>query len=60
MPDDNLYDATLDSAAVEDHEMFISWVRAGFTQEQAMHLLMGYKYTIWYSAIRAVEKDNNG
>lgn len=29
----------LDEAAIHQHEVFISWVRAGFTEDQALKLL---------------------
>lgn len=45
MPEDeeDLQSATLDSNAITDHEMYMSWVRAGFTEEQAMCLLIAVK-----------------
>lgn len=36
---------TLDASAVMQHETFISWVRAGFTREEALDLLKVYLAT---------------
>jgi hypothetical protein len=40
---ENLYEETLDGAAIIDHEIFSSWVRAGFTREEALQLLLQQK-----------------
>lgn len=34
---------TLDASAISDHEMFESWMRAGFTRREAMVLLLNNK-----------------
>lgn len=33
---------TLDDAAVATHEMFQSYMRAGFTRQEALQLVMGH------------------
>jgi hypothetical protein len=34
------FNFSLDEAAVFQHEMFMSWIRAGFTREEALQLLI--------------------
>jgi hypothetical protein len=45
--EENLHSATLNSEAIQDHETFMSWVRAGFTREEAMQLLLHLKHTAY-------------
>jgi len=35
------YFATLDTATISMHEMFVSLVKAGFTENQALKLVLG-------------------
>ena len=38
---------TMEAAAVEDHEMYVSWIRAGFGPDQAFSLLLLTKRMGW-------------
>jgi hypothetical protein len=43
MPEEDLHQGIINTSAITDHEMFDSWVRAGFTREEAMQLLLQAK-----------------
>jgi hypothetical protein len=37
---------TIDQGAIVDHEIFMAWVKAGFTREEALQLLIALKFQI--------------
>ena len=45
------------AAAIEHHEMYESWRRAGFTDEQALGLLHNYIRTEMYIAADAEDEE---
>jgi len=40
------FNFSLDEAAIFQHEMFISWVKAGFTREEALQLLIASMWSL--------------
>jgi hypothetical protein len=47
----------MDAEAIEHHEMYQSWQRAGFTEEEAMSLLKDFIRTEMYIAADAEEEE---
>jgi hypothetical protein len=38
---------TIDQGAIVDHEVFMAWVKAGFTREEALRLLLALKFNVY-------------